>query len=278
MNFHKLHESIIDDPQPSENPYVWLDGKINPLIRVRVVDLLTEKKIPFREIMIIGSITTIYWSENSDIDITVFCDANEKELLSYRKLARVMSERNFFGIFPMNFYFRTDNPQDIQVLADGIYDLLRDKWVKEPASLDAIEEAIKNPKKLAERIAKKLDLELDEISDDIVEILNRYKDSNYNLDDKLNFLELELQNYVADIDEIHKKRVESFTNALEQSNFSIIKKYGSANLLPYNIIFKLLQKWLYTRWASIFKDTLKTDDIKMKEIKILFEKFVKYWI
>ena len=278
MNFHKIHESIIDDPQPSENPYVWRDGKINPLIRIRVVDLLTEKKIPFREIMIIGSITGKFWSVDSDIDVTVFCDVNDETLLEYRKLARIMNERNFFGTFPMSFYFRTDNPKELETLADGIYDLLQDHWVKEPLEIDEVEEALKNPKKLAEAIARRLDTELDKISADVQELTTNYGKSDLNFDEKLNFLQLELDDYVIELDAIHKKRLNEFTKALEGSELKTYQHYKTKNILPWNIIYKLLTKWLYFKWQGIFRDELKTGEVKMQEAKDIFRRFVRYWI
>ena len=278
MNFRHLKESIIDPAKKNVNPYVWKEKTINPLIRTNIVDTLTEKKIDFRELFIIGSITGKFWNEASDIDCTVFCDVDDVTLLAYRKITRIINERSFFGPFPINFYFRTDTVQDMATLADGIYDLLQDKWVKEPADTDAIEEILKNPKKLAERIARKLDIELDEISQDVIDIIENYKNKNFNLEDKLNFLELELGNYILEVDEIHKRRVEEFTKTLEGESLSMVRRTGSRNALPYNIIFKLLQKWLYTKWASIFKDVTKTDEIKINEVKRLFENFVKYWV
>ena len=262
----------------SENPFVWRDNKINPLIRIRIVDILTEMKIEFREIMIVGSITGKFWSFESDIDCTVFCDADMETLGTYRKLSRVMNERNFFGPFPINFFFRTDNVQDMDTLADGIYDLLQDKWVKEPQDVDEVEEVLANPKKLAARIAKRLDGDLDEISKMVQELLEDYNKTDINFDEKLDMLSLEIGDYVNTLNAIHRKRIEEFSKSLEGQSLSKVHRMGSRNFLPYNIIYKLLVKWLYFRWSAIFAQVLKDDELKKSELKELFQKFVRYWI
>lgn len=272
-----LRESIIDEPQPSENPYVWRDGKINPLIRIKIVDILTELKVIFRELMIVGSITGKFWSTSSDIDCTVFCDANDETLKNYRKLTRVINERNYFGPFPINFYFRTDTVDDMQTLADGIYDLLQDKWMKEPTDVDQVEEVLANPKKLAARIAKRLDAQLDDVADMTQNLVDDYKTVG-DFEKQLNLLQLELDDYINSLDSIHKKRVEEFQKSLEGADLGIVQKYRSRNFLPWNIVYKLLVKWLYYKWQAVFRDELKDSELKKSELKDLMQRFVRYWV
>jgi hypothetical protein len=272
-----LHESIIDPAQESENPYVWRNGKINPLIRVKIVDILNELKIVWRELTIVGSITGKFWSHESDIDCTVFCDVAVETLEKYRKLTRVINERNFFGPFPINFYFRTDEVKDLDTLADGIYDLLQDKWVKEPADIDEVEEVLANPKKLAGRIAKRLDTQLDDVAEMTQKLVDDYKNGG-DFEEKLNLLQLELDDYINSLDAIHKKRVDEFQKSLEGTDLGIVRKYRSRNFLPWNICYKLLVKWLYFKWSSIFRDELKDGELKRSELKDLMRRFVRYWI
>jgi hypothetical protein len=273
----KIRESIVDNPQTSTNPYVWKDNKINPLIRIKIVDILRELKVVYRELTIVGSITGKFWSHESDIDCTVFCDVDERTLENYRKLTRVVNERNFFGPFPINFYFRTDNVGDMMTLADGIYDLLQDKWVKEPIDVDQVEEVLKNPTALAQRIAKRLDAQLDDVAEMTETLVNDYK-SGGNFEEKLNLLQLELDDYVNSLDSIHKKRVDEFSKSLEGTDLGTVQKYRSRNFLPWNICYKLLVKWLYYRWHTIFKDELRDGELKKSELKDLMKRFVQYWV
>lgn len=275
--FKHLRESIVDPAQSSENPYVWRDKKINPLIRVRIVDILNELKVVFRELTIVGSITGKFWSQESDIDCTVFCDVDLATLEKYRKTTRVINERNFFGPFAINFYFRTDTVEDMETLADGIYDLLQDKWIKEPADVDEVEEVLANPKKLAARIAKRLDAQLDDVAEMTQELIKDYQDGG-DFEKKLNSLQLDLDDYVNSLDSIRKKRVDEFQKSLEGTDLGIVRKYRSRNFLPWNIVYKLLTKWLYYKWQAIFKDELKDSELKKSELKDLMQRFVRYWV
>jgi len=278
MKARFVRESIIDEKQETENPYVWKDNKINPLIRIKIIDILDEKKIEYKNVFIIGSITGKFWTQESDIDTTVVSSIDDDVLTAYRKVARIMNERNFFGPFPINFFFRNDAPENILPLADGVYDLLQDKWLKEPLEADEVEEALKNPKKLAEIIARRLDIELDDISESVEEIVKNYDTGNFDLEDHLDTLKLELEDYVNALDAVHKKRNESFSNILERDDLQKAIKYRSPNLLPWNIIYKFLTKWLYYKWYTIFKDATKDEEMKKDEAKKLFRKFVRYWI
>jgi hypothetical protein len=278
MNFKTLRESIIDPAQESENPYVWKDKKINPLIRIRIIDILRELKIVYRELIIVGSITGKFWSQESDIDCNVFCDVDADTLKNYGKTTRVINERHFFGPFPINFYYRNDEVKDMETLADGIYDLLQDKWIKEPAEVDEVEAVLANPKKLAAQIAKRLDIQLDEIAEMVQGLVTDYDKSDLNFDERLNYLQLELDTYINQLDSIHKKRIDEFSKSLEGADLGIVQKYRSRNFLPWNIVYKLLTKWLYFKWQAIFKDELKDKELKKSEIKDLFKRFVRYWI
>ncbi|MFA5031212.1 MAG: hypothetical protein WC495_06530 [Patescibacteria group bacterium] len=278
MQLKKIRESIVDPAQPQENPYVWKDKKINPLIRIKIVDILRELKVVYRELTIVGSITGKFWSHESDIDCTVFCDVDEKTLDSYRKLTRVVNERHFFGPFPINFYFRTDNVGDMMTLADGIYDLLQDKWVKEPIDVDQVEEVLKNPTALAQRIAKRLDAQLDDVAKMVQDLTGDYQGGGEKIENRLNQLQLELDDYNNTLDAIHKKRVDEFSKSLEGESLETVRKYKSRNFLPWNIVYKLLVKWLYYKWSAIFRDKLKDDELKKNEVKELFHQFVRYWV
>jgi hypothetical protein len=277
MQLKHLYESIIDAPQPAENPYVWKDGKINPLIKIRIIDILNDLKVDFRELTIVGSITGKFWSPESDIDCTVFCDADDETLKNYRKASRVINERSYFGPFPINFYIRTDTVDDMLTLADGIYDLLQDKWIKEPINVDQVEEVLANPKKLAARIAKRLDAQLDDVAEMTQGLVDDYKNAG-DFEEKLNLLQLELDDYINSLDSIHKKRVEEFQKSLEGTDLGTVQRYKSRNFLPWNICYKLLVKWLYFRWQAVFKDEMKDSELKKSELKDLMQRFVRYWV
>jgi hypothetical protein len=91
-------------------------------------------------------------------------------------------------------------------------------------------------------------------------------------------LQLQLDDYVTELSAIHKKRLDEFTKSLEGSDLGMVRKYKSRNFLPWNIIYKLLQKWLYFKWQAIFRDELKDSELKKSEVKDLFRRFVRFWL
>ncbi len=56
-----------------------------------------------------------------------------------------------------------------------------------------------------------------------------------------------------------------------------IKKFGSFNVLPWNIIFKYLVKWLYYKIQTTLKNIYKNDELKKKDIEKLYQNFIKFW-
>lgn len=277
MKFKIIKESIIDKPKETINPYVWKNETLNPQIKEKIIKILNDKNINYNNIYIIGSITGTQYSEESDIDITVFVKLNDEETKSLRKTFKIINERNYFGGFALNYYFRNSEIKNLNIF-DGIYDVINDQWIKKATKIENIEELLKNPEIIAQRIAERLDMELDEISDSVVEIINRYNNKDFNVDEKLNLLEIEIKQYIEEIDDVHKKRIEGFNKAMGEGDLKTLKKYRSLNLLPSNIIFKFLEKNLYFKIAEIFRDITKNEELKIKEVKELYSKFVKFWM
>jgi len=112
----------------------------------------------------------------------------------------------------------------------------------------------------------------------VQDLINDYNNPNIDFEKKINSLQLELDDYVVALNAIHKKRIEEFSKSLEGADLGIVQKYHSRNFLPWNIIYKLLVKWLYYKWQAIFRDELKDSELKKSEIKDLMKRFVKYWV
>lgn len=279
MQFKIIKESIIDKPQEKMNPYIWdKNGIFNTIIKEKIINILENKNIKYNSLLLIGSLTTKFWTDYSDLDITVFCDADDNILASYIATSKIINERYFFGTFPINFYFRNDNIEQLgEFFSDGIYDILKDSWVKTPTDINDIENILKNPLILAQKIARKLDLELDDISADVNDIVNNLNNNSNNFTDKLNLIDLQINEYIDQLDRIHKKRIEEFSKSLESDEYDLVKKYKSRNLLPYNIIYKYLVKHLYYKWSKVFETSKKDSLLNTNEIKKIFNNFVKFW-
>ena len=112
----------------------------------------------------------------------------------------------------------------------------------------------------------------------VQDLLNDYSKTDINFEEKLNYLQLQLDDYVKTLSEIHKRRVEEFTKVLEGESLEKVRQMGSRNFLPYNVVYKLLVKWLYYKWSAIFANVTKDEEVKKSEVKELYQKFVRFWI
>jgi predicted nucleotidyltransferase len=275
-NFKIIRESILDPKQEKMNPYVWEGNKLNPKIKEKIEEILQEKNIKFHTLLLIGSLATKFWTEDSDLDITVLMDETPETILKYREIVCVLNDRYFFGTFPINFFFRSDSIQDMLDWSDGIYNITKETWVKK-TSVEDFEEVLKNPKKLAMRIAKRLDLELEDIAQEVSELVEYYNNPSDQVEDKINLLQMELETYISELDTIHKRKNEEFLKVLEGGSLSLVKKYSSRNILPHNLVFKYLVKMLYYKWQGMFRKKLSDGKLDDKEIKELFHNFVRLW-
>jgi len=216
-------------------------------------------------------------------------------LKAYRDYAINVNETKFIEKHPINLFFRNDTLEEIGTdFTDGIYSVITDEWIKEPTEIDDVYRFLKEPRKLASRIAKKLDKELDEVEDDISDIINTLTNNNrwqwnlstfsgfdkdYNLkkvEDKLTELELDIQNYNESISIIKRKRLEEYSRGLDENDEKIIQKYHTKNLLPFSIVYKYLQKWMYFKFYYLFKRILKDEVIELSEIKNIWKMLLNF--
>ena len=281
LNIERIFESIIDPIQQDLDRDVWPNNHLNPKIRETILGILKANNITdYLKLFIVGSITTKFWSIDSDIDVTVVMNEmpESEKIMAYRKIAKDINGTKFKS-FDINFFFQSkDYIETMQTLADGIYDIMNNDWIKKaPEVADSVSGLLENPKALANKLAKQLDVKLEDIEQDIEQILNYRKLDTTLIDKKLEFLKMELDDYIKTLDEVHLRRNNEFSKALEKDDLSVVEKYGSRNYLPWNIIYKYLVKWLYYKWRPIFKEKLEDNKIDMAEVKKLLVQFVEVW-
>lgn len=286
----KIFESLIDPKQKTLSTYVWEEDKtLKPDVKNTIFSIIPQN-FRINNLIISGSITTNFWTDKSDIDITVFVDADDELLDAYRDYAININETKFIGPHPVNLFFRNDRLEDIIKLdfTDGIYSLIEDKWIKEPTDIEDIYKFLKEPKEMAEKIAKKLDIELEEIYDTIKDIVdiwkmslstyktNASKDKLNIIKEKINNLEIELEEYNQGISEIKRKRAEEYSRALDEYDMQLISKFHTRNLLPWAIIYKYLERWAYFKYYYLFKRILEDDVITLHEVYEIWELFISF--
>jgi predicted nucleotidyltransferase len=129
------------------NPDFWIDGKLNPEYKEKMLtigqDFFEELElgIDYSDILFVGSLANMNWSEYSDIDIHVIVDFSESNLPEavwdkYRGFIKYkwQQEHNIeIGGFPVELYYEDVNQGNV---ATGVYSLLKDEWLEVPSEID----------------------------------------------------------------------------------------------------------------------------------------------
>jgi predicted nucleotidyltransferase len=142
-----LNESIIDFPRKDLDSSIWdSDGgsyKMKPEVKKKIVRHL--KSFPDEDLLhltnneenihVVGSICTNQWKEDSDIDVHVVLPDDSEYLNDERFLDRVKEwfeeeHLEYVGKHPIEVYIQSNPNQEW--MADGIYALLEDEWLKDP--------------------------------------------------------------------------------------------------------------------------------------------------
>lgn len=141
-------------PQTELNPKIWINGKINSKVRLRLLDIaddfidtLEVDWVKPKDIILTGSLANYNWSKFSDFDLHILMDYNEvdertefvKDYFNAKKKNWNDTHDNLkiYG-FPIELYVQDTNERHT---ASGVYSLERDKWLvkPEPDSIKAIQ-------------------------------------------------------------------------------------------------------------------------------------------
>ena len=132
-------------PQDELNPKVWVNGRLNSRVRLRLLDIadtfidtLEVDWVKPVDIILTGSLANYNWSKFSDFDLHVLIDFNEvdertafvKDYFDSKKKIWNDTHDNLtiYG-FPVELYVQDVNEKHT---ASGVYSLERDTWVVEP--------------------------------------------------------------------------------------------------------------------------------------------------
>lgn len=269
MDIRKLLESVLDPVHKHLNTQVFdSNGKIKEDVSDYILENFIEwwTKLKYDQdlienVIMIGSITGYQYTDSSDIDVNVQVKLDDDEI---KELGVLLPNGNLLPNtqHPVNYYL-TNNSSAIEN-ADGAYDLLDDKWIKQTDKED-----IKIPYSYALEIAKffmdGLDQRFSEYERDNheLEIYKSYLDNEdleTNKDEIQQKIELKEQEIKADLDAIHVGhkmlrafRHEAFDEGYEPDfliNIEMIKPNKSIN----NIVYKLMEQFGYLDKLNKYKE------------------------
>jgi predicted nucleotidyltransferase len=278
--------SIIDIPRKTYAKGVFNDADTdNPKLKPGVVAMIKsqikkfESKAPVSKYSLIGSILTKRYREDADLDINVLFDVEP----SYRETMRQQLASQLRSIngklipgtkHPINYYVITDPKvkEKADKEADGVFDVENNKFLRKPDAITF------DPKQYESDFRKKVE-EIDVIKGELVRDIIDYKELKQLTKDDVDGIQKLVSDKIKEIeesikvlidigDELLKQRQSAFANPMTPEE---IRKFGIKNKLPKNVIYKMLEKYHYSKLYKKCKEVLEDGKVTDDEIKSMTE-------
>ena len=279
-------ESIIDIPRKTYAKGVFDNADTeNPKLKAGVIALIKreirkfEEKAPVLKYSLIGSILTKRYRDDADLDVNVLFDVEP----SYRETMRKELASNLRSIngklipgtkHPINYFVITDPAvkEKNDKMADGVFDIDKNKFVRKP------EPDTFDPKKYEADFQKKVqevDIIKGELQRDIVDYRELKQLTKDDVDGIVKLVKEKLKEITDSIkvlvdmgDEVVKQRQDAFSNDMTPDE---IRLYGKKHKLPKNVIYKMLEKYHYSKLYAKCKKAMEDGKITDDEIDDITE-------
>lgn len=256
--FSFIKESALDPIHKNLNKDIFDKDRVRVNVSKEIIDnfyqwwnYVKQDAKNIKDIILIGSITGYQYADNSDLDVNINTNLEDSEI---KALFSLLPNGNLLANtdHPINYYL-TNNLDNVKQ-ADSSYDLLNNKWIKEPDRED-----VEIPYLYAFEIAKffmdGIDSRILEYERDKKELYMylsylKEEDIEANKPEIEKMINLKEQEIRADLDSIfigHKLirafRGEAFKG--ESEDFLIDIKSKSPNKSINNLVYKILEKFEY---------------------------------
>lgn len=256
-----LSEAPIDLVRPHLDPEIFNeDEEIKPEIiefLKKIVDDIDENIVPVvGKSLIKGSILSYQWLPATDVDLLIEIDEkiNDHQWDVIREQINdryedvvIPGTKHPLEIFPQRGDYNVNN-------ADGIYDLYKG-WIKGPYSHEA---DLSQYMDKFEKTVQSLDIDTGELRRDLIDysILKSLPEDEIKglkamLRSKLDEIDSGVEELLHSRQKVKDARMNAFKRDMTPQE---IAEYGSKNLLPANIIQKLLERYHYMNMLSEIKD------------------------
>lgn len=265
LDLKTLDKNVFDFPK-GKPPIIKPEIKKQILNGIKIID----KRFTVKDILLIGSILSSKFSPTSDIDITIEIPGNKYKPEDYKELLRKIN-----GHFakntkhPINFHI-IEHPYNVDN-TDNIYDVVEDKWIKKTKLSNVHLQEI--TKKFEEQI-QGIDLKKAKLKRNIVDLkllksLDEFevKDLQKIINEKIKEISVSINELLKIYIDLKENRAKAFEKPIEKDK---LKKLGSKNNLPENIIYKLYEKYYYLEIFQELKDLTKERQIKLKDLLKIF--------
>lgn len=262
-SFKQMCESIVDEPRRTYAKDVFDKANTeNPRLKKGVKDAILSGVRKFQQIApslkhrVIGGILTKQYNDESDIDVNILFDvpAGQRDTV-HKKLRKKAAEVNGKSApgtkHPINYFVLvSDEAYDLaNQMADNVYNLEKDEFEKKsvirPIDLDDYMSEFQDK-------VSKVDILTGELRRDVIDYaslkrLSRKEVKNLEgkVKGKLEEIEDSIQALISTHKEIKSERMGAFLKKLTPAK---LRKYGSQNALPKNVIYKLMEKYYYLQF------------------------------
>ncbi len=275
--YASLRESVLTLAKDDLDPVVFqpnVEGTpvLRETIRIQILKDIDEirKILPVVNFYIIGSILTKNYDVKTDIDVSVQVDAQQVDSIATADVMHLLANLNgrMAGetAHPINYYVVLEDFDDTKV--DAAYDVINDKWLKLPK---AYEPDIEKWSLKFQETLKSIDITTGEIRRDLMDIeeirgmhTTKIKKLKILMKQKLQHLEELLKQLVSvhrDTKMLRKMAFDRFLTPHE------IQEYGTRNMLPENILYKLLEKYYYIKFIKKIESILdERDELELTDV------------
>lgn len=285
----RILESVLDWQREELSSALWRREerfyKLKPWVRAHILNQLRSIPKQFiSDIIIIGSITSRLYNDETDIDVHILTDELDN-YEHYKDMLKNVSGNALPGSkHPLNYYIHEPGHKPYY---NSAYGVINDRWIKwEP--LERVN--IRDYYSAFKTIVDKIDLERAELYRNIIdfeELRGAIKQAGLSEVDEIY---AEIKRTLKDINEQICNLINRYEQAkdrrqqalhgrlaalIQAGKLPTAMKYKTAHELPDNIVYLLLRKYGYQQFLSALKKlTKKTGDIdtpnEIGSVKALF--------
>lgn len=292
-----IEESVIDFEKKDLNPNLWKDKKLKKAAVKQMWEIIDStlkesgvKRERITAAMIEGSNLTYYYNKYTDIDIHLYIeDVTEEETAI---INQAISEFNAGGVLLKDTFnnlelYLMDEAQ-LKKLNGPRYDLLKEKWLANPAKIKVPVESYKAAIEISLTFARDLDLAVGELKRDIIEYiaLDKEIEDMLNVDIKklqttkgfkLSEIKADLEALAIKEQSIKDMRRRAYSEEYDPKEETLYYiKAGDADrsYTLNNMIFKILQRFGYVDPLKMLKHGVYKEALEKKD----FDSRVEYYL
>ena len=264
-------ESVVDPTRKELDPKLFDE---NQLLRDEVLGYLNDIKNKFEKYfridraIIKGSILSYQWIDTTDVDVLFEIDEDVTE----GEIKKVLNIIGDDFVVP-----NTEHPVQVYLypgeydndMAEGIYDF--DKgWIKGPYNVTArVDDYIKQ----FNSVVNSIDIDIQQLRRDIIDYKILHSLTKEEVAGLRGVINKTLKSINQTVDELLEKRddIKDARKLAYSDDVDIeqLKKYKSRNLLPGNVVYKMLERYYYVQLLNKIDELYEDDEITDDEIKLL---------